>query len=297
MALGVPVIGGAVMVAVVFGTDLSGLLSGGVREAADVVFGSLAGAPAALVAFVVACGLVAIGGAMIMFVIKAGTLATLVEADRRSGEIQRPPLRIEALAAASAFALPRLLETTQRFAWRAARLALALCAAYLAIGAGYVLAMTLGFAAAADTAFSAVWPLLVVAGASAAVVAVAAVNLVYDLVRVAIVADDCGIRTALARVRRFLLEDARRVLGIFVVATAAQTVAAAIALTLTAGLTTVAFVPLAGLAVLPLQLAAWLLRGLFFQGLGLTALSAYLTQYRRFRATAQAGTPIRIRQA
>jgi hypothetical protein len=42
----------------------------------------------------------------------------------------------------------------------------------------------------------------------------------------------------------------------------------------------IAYAPLAGLVVLPLQLGAWLLRNLVFQYLGLTALSAYLSLYR-----------------
>ena len=40
-----------------------------------------------------------------------------------------------------------------------------------------------------------------------------------------------------------------------------------------------AFVPLVGLAVFPLQIAALLLRGFVFEYLGLTALGAYLTLY------------------
>ena len=291
-AIGVPIVGGAIMVAVVFGVDLPALLGGGVRQAADVVLGSLAGAPAAFVAFVIATGLVAIGGAVLMFVIKAGTLAILVDGDRRAGDVQRPPLRADAFQALSAYALPRLLAVTRRFASRAALLALGLCGAYAAIAAAYVAVMAIGFAASADTAWSALWPLVIVAGASTAIIAAAIVNLIFDLARVAVTTDDCAIGPALGRVRQFLIADARQVIGIFAVMTAIQTVAAALLLTLTAGLTTVAFVPVAGLAVLPLQLAAWLLRGLLFQSLGLTALSAYLTQYRRFReADLPAATP------
>jgi hypothetical protein len=50
----------------------------------------------------------------------------------------------------------------------------------------------------------------------------------------------------------------------------------------TAGLGLIAFVPLVGLAMVPLQLAAWLLRGFVFEYLALTALGAYLTQYRYY---------------
>jgi hypothetical protein len=48
----------------------------------------------------------------------------------------------------------------------------------------------------------------------------------------------------------------------------------------TAGLGLIAVVPFVGLAMVPLQLAAWLLRGVAFEFLALTALGAYLTQYR-----------------
>ena len=51
--------------------------------------------------------------------------------------------------------------------------------------------------------------------------------------------------------------------------------------------------PLVGLAVLPLQIAAWLVRGIVFQYLALTALGAYLTQYRHYLAAR--GRPIRTR--
>ena len=47
----------------------------------------------------------------------------------------------------------------------------------------------------------------------------------------------------------------------------------------------VAFVPLVGLAVFPLQLAALLLRGLVFEYIGLTAMGAYVTLYDRHMAT------------
>ena len=54
----------------------------------------------------------------------------------------------------------------------------------------------------------------------------------------------------------------------------------------TAGLTFVAWVPMAGLISVPLRAAAWLVQGLLFQYLALTAVSAYQTQYRRFATPA-----------
>ena len=56
------------------------------------------------------------------------------------------------------------------------------------------------------------------------------------------------------------------------------------------GVGLIAFVPLVGLAVFPLQIAALLLRGLVFEFIGLTAMGAYVTLYRRFTAAAAART-------
>jgi len=50
----------------------------------------------------------------------------------------------------------------------------------------------------------------------------------------------------------------------------------------TTSLGLIAFVPFVGLAVLPLQLLAWLFRGIVFQYIGLSALGAYLHLYREY---------------
>ena len=70
-------------------------------------------------------------------------------------------------------------------------------------------------------------------------------------------------------------------LGIFGVMSMVLTLVTAASVFATASLTLIAWVPFAGLILLPLQAAAWLIRGLVFQYLGLMTLSAYQTQYRR----------------
>jgi len=125
-------------------------------------------------------------------------------------------------------------------------------------------------------------------------VGVTAANLIFDLTRVVVVTDDCGVRVALRRVRAFLLEDARQVLGIFGAMGSILLVATAASITATAGLALVAWVPLAGLLFVPLQVAFWIVRGLLFEYMGLVTLSAYQTQYRRF-ATPQI-TPLRAHE-
>ena len=55
----------------------------------------------------------------------------------------------------------------------------------------------------------------------------------------------------------------------------------------------IAFVPLVGLAALPLQLIAWLVRGVVFQYIGLTALVSYARVYRGLRdGSLASGSPI-----
>ncbi|HUL73908.1 MAG TPA: hypothetical protein VLT86_12450 [Vicinamibacterales bacterium] len=281
-ALVVPVVGGAFMVAVLLGEDLGMIFGQGVRAAADLIVGSLATAPAALLSFFGALTLVALGGSIVMYIVKGGTLWVLVASERVAGDLHRGPIHLDALRRAYAYDLATLLERTRRFGRRSALLAAGLGLSYLAIGWGYVFALTMSFHVAAETTWTPAWPLLVLLATSTSVIAVAAVNLGFDLLRVIVITDDCRIRTALARLRAFLVADSRQVLGIFGVIGALVALAMAVSVVATAGLAFVAWVPVASLIAVPLQVAAWLVRGIVFQYVGLTGLSAYQTQYRRF---------------
>jgi hypothetical protein len=72
------------------------------------------------------------------------------------------------------------------------------------------------------------------------------------------------------------------VAGIFAVIMTVSVLGTAASLLVTAGLGLIAWVPLVGLSVVPLQAAAWLVRGLVFESIDLTAVAAYAAQYRRF---------------
>jgi hypothetical protein len=124
---------------------------------------------------------------------------------------------------------------------------------------------------------------------STGVVAITVINLTYDLLRVILTTDDCGVGAALVRLRSFVVQDARQVLGIFGVMSVVLALATAVSVFATAGLTLIAWVPFAGLILLPLQGAAWLIRGLVFQYMDLMTLSAYQTQYRRLTAEMTSG--------
>ena len=150
-----------------------------------------------------------------MFMVKSGTLAVLVQGERTAGEIHRTPIRLTALRTASAYTVDSVLQGTRRFQRRAALLAAWLGGVYVLVGAAWVLAVNYGFQWAAASPWASVWPLLVVLATSVSAVSLTAANLIFDLMRVVIITDDCRVSEAARRVRTFLLADARQVLGIF----------------------------------------------------------------------------------
>ena len=282
LALSVPVLGGSVVVATFVGTDVGSMMGDGVRSTADLVVGSLATAPLALAAFLLALGLVAIGGEAVLFVIKSGTFSVIVTADRQSGDVHRMPVGAEALERASTYSLRATLDGAVRFGWRAVTLALWLGVGYAVVGSLYVAAVSTGIDPDSRWSWLPAWPLVVFLATGAGIVLIALVNLAYDLLRAIVVTDDCSVSSALTRLRRFVVTDARQVIGIFAVICGVQIVAALVSLLAAAGLAIVGYVPFVSLIFVPLQAAAWVLRGLLFEALALSALATYQTQYRRF---------------
>src|SRR5204862_4449223 len=110
------------------------------------------------------------------------------------------------------------------------------------------------------------------------------VNLLYLLIQIAIAVDGGALTDAPMAVLRFIRADLGELAAVFGVVFALVVATAFASALAWSGVGLIAFVPLVGLAVFPLQLAALLLRGLVFEYLGLTALGAYLTLYRRHAA-------------
>jgi hypothetical protein len=79
-------------------------------------------------------------------------------------------------------------------------------------------------------------------------------------------------------------QQRRGVSTVFGVILALVVAATGVSFLATAALGLIAFVPFIGLAVLPLQLLAWVFRGIVFQFLGLTSIGAYMRLYREFLA-------------
>jgi hypothetical protein len=106
------------------------------------------------------------------------------------------------------------------------------------------------------------------------------VNFLYLLLQMAIGSDNCGIVEAVSRIARLFRMRFRVVAAIFAATLVMIVLTTAASILATAALGLIAFVPFIGLAALPLQLIAWVVRGLVFEFIGLTSLVAYLRVYR-----------------
>ena len=291
LLLAVPVVGGIFLVVLLLNADVEGLLSGDLRDIVTAVASSMRSHPAALVAFAGSSLLVLLGGSALTFVVKGGTVAVLAEADAQAGAIERPPLRLQALRRANLTTIERVLDGCARLWRRYLRLGLCLLVAYALTAGVYLAFLVAGYALAGNSGFLLGWTIVAFAASSALIVWITLVNLLYLLTQMVMAVDDVGVRTGVGVVLRFVRARLREVAGIFGVVLLLVILATIASIMATAGLGLIAFVPLAGLAVLPLQVAAWLVRGFVFQYLALSALGAYLTQYRHHRGSPLAAVP------
>jgi hypothetical protein len=277
----VPVVGAAFLVTLLVGSSVEEIVSGDLRQTLSIAVSALSEHRAALSAYLTGVGVVLVGGSMLMFVVKAGSVGVLVDADRASPPVERPPLRIETVRQAERFSLEAFSEASTRFRQRFVRLGLGLLIAYGAIGMVYVIAVVSMYRIA--SAWGLPWLGTVgAAAASAALVAsVTIVNLVYLLLQVLIVSRDISVARAVAGLPGFLRDERRLVGGVFLVVLALVLMATAASILATAALGFIGFVPIVGLAMLPLQLIAWIGRGLLFEFLGLAALTTYAGLVRR----------------
>lgn len=288
--LGVPIVGGIFLVVLLLDADVDQLLRGDIRDIVAAVITSLRANPAALTAFASSLLIVLVGGSILTFIAKAGTVAVFAEADAGAGAIERPPLRLQMLRRANRTGIDPFLNGCARLGRRYVRLGMGLLLVYAVTAAGYLGLLFGGYAVAGNVGILLWWTVIVAAASSAVIVWVTLVNLFYLLAQVVMAVDDVGVRAAVVRVVRFLRAGLREVAGIFGVVLVLVLVAAVASIMATAGLSLIGFVPFVALAVLPLQLAAWLVRGVVFQYLALTALGGYMTQYRHFLSVSSAAT-------
>jgi len=220
---------------------------------------------------------------MVTWIVKAGTIALLADAERIAGPVERPPLRLETLRRASVVAIEPFIEGSRRLWRRYVRIGLGLFVVYALTAAAYLAFVLGGYALAENSAVLLGWTALAAIASSVLIVWITLVNFFYLITQMVVAIEDVSVRKGVGLALTFVWGHLREVAAVFGVVLVMVVVATAASILATAGLGLIAFVPLAGLAVLPLQLAAWLLRGIVFEYLGLAALGAYLSHYRWYQ--------------
>jgi hypothetical protein len=289
--LAVPVVGAAILMAVLLGADLANLLDGGLQEIMGAIAAALTAEPVALGAFAASFAIALTGGSLFMFLVKGGTMHVLMLANDVAGDVERDAVTLESLRPAAAFTMERFQTGCSKLFRRYLALGVMLTFVYGLSVAGCFAFIVFGYRAVGGRDFVIGWAFLAAVSAVVLVLWITVVNLLYLLLQIAVAVEDVGIADACRAVARFVGAEFRDLGGVFLVVLAlvvGATLASALAWS---GVGLVAFIPLVGLAVFPMQILALVLRGLAFEYIGLTSVGAYLTLYRR-RAAAPGPAPL-----
>jgi hypothetical protein len=286
LLLAVPVVGSLFLVALAIGRDPSSLMSLAWRDMSATIALSLMSHPTVLAMCGLAIAVVVVGGSLFVVLVRAGTVATLVQGDRHAGPLEEPPLRFPVMARASRFSIDGYLASASSLFPRYARLCLILIGVYAASRFGFLLMVT-------GRGQPEGWGLAALLAATF-VLWITGINLTYLLVQVVVAADNCSVMVAVYRVAFFLRREAVNIGSVFLLLLGLVVIATGASILATVALGLVAFVPFVGLAVLSLQVLAWLLRGLVFQCLSLTAVGAFLKLYGTFTGRSRDGQVVAI---
>ena len=271
VVVALPVVGGIVLAALVIGAEPAALLTLDVRDMGTTVFALLTARPATLAAFIAAVGTAVVGASALAFLVKAGTVTIVVRSERTTGPVEDPE-SLDSVTVSPRFSVEQFNVAVRRFGPRFVRLGCGLLAAYAVSGAAYF-QVVFGAGAAGAWASAA-------AATASLVIWITVVNLLYLLAQVVMAAEDCGVFSACRRVVVLVVRAwpaVFRVCALVLAIIAGATIASLLA---TAALGFVAFVPFFWLAVLPLQLGAWVVRALVQQFISLGAVAAYASVYR-----------------
>jgi hypothetical protein len=283
----VPVVGGLVLVALVVGGNPLDLLRlDDLTRTISTMVGVLLAQPVALAAFVAALGVILIGGSILMFAVKAGSVTVLLAGDRSAGSIELPPLRLSALREANQASLERFTTGVRALFSRYLQLGIGLTIVYAIIAVTY-LAFLFGTSAPVYES-----PFMVTFASLGVLVAITLVNFIYLLLQIVMAAEDCGVFSAVPHVARLLRRRTKELTQVLAAILALMLMATGASILATTALGLIAFVPLVSLAALPLQVFAWLVRGVVFQFIGLTGVSTYLRLHFALQsATVEVHTP------
>ena len=270
----VPVVGGLVLVALVVGGNPLDLLRfDDLAQTISTMVGVLLAQPVALAAFAAALAIIVAGGSIMMFAVKAGTVAVLLAGDRAAGAVEVAPLRLSALRAASQTSIERFVNGVRTLFVRFLRLGILLTAVYALIGIAYIAVV---FGPSADALDN---PLMVTLASLSVIVAITLVNFLYLLMQIVIASENCGILDAFPLVARLIRRRAKELGQVLAAILALLLLATGASILATTQLGLIGFVPFIGLAALPLQVLAWLVRGVVFQFVGLTGMATYMRMH------------------
>jgi hypothetical protein len=284
--LAVPIVGGAVLVVLLIGGDPKDLLRLEPAQIIPTMVGVLLAQPLALIGFLIALALVLMGGSLLTIAVKAGVVTVLIDSERAAGTIEQAPLRLSALRAANRTSLERFGNGVRRLIARYVRLGIALSIVYVVLTSGYLAVL---FAPARALPIDSTLALTL--ASLALIVVVTMANFGYLLVQIVVAVEDCAVHQALALVGRLVRRRAVELGQVLAAVLALMALVTAASILTVAALGLIAFVPFVGLAALPLQLLAWLVRGVVFQFVGLTGLVTYLRLYRTVEVEAPALDP------
>lgn len=268
----VPVVGGLVLVALVAGGNpLDRLRLDNLTDTISAMIAVLLAQPVALAAFLTALGVILAGGSVLMFAVKAGSVTVLLAGNRAAGSIEMPPLRTSALAQANQFTVERFIAGVKALFGRYLRLLMILSVMYLIVGAAY-----LAFVFGPPISPLLDGPLAVTLASLVLLAVITLVNFLYLLMQIVIAAEDCGVLDAASHVARLLRRRSKELTVVLAAILAMMLMVTGASILATTALGLIAFVPFVGLAALPLQIIAWLVRGVVFQFVGLTGAATYL---------------------
>ncbi len=271
----VPVVGGLVLVALVVGGNPFDLLRpSDLTQTISTMVGVLVAQPLALAAFAVALAIIMAGGSVMMFAVKAGTVSILLAGDRAAGPIELQPLGMSVLREANRTNMERFTNGVRTLFYRYLRLGILLTLAYALIAAAYIAVV---FAPSLPQALDN--PLLVTLASLLVLLAITLVNFVYLLMQIVMASEDCGVFEAIPHVGHLLRRRFRELAQVLAAILALMVLATAASILATTQLGLISFVPFVGLAALPLQVFAWLVRGVVFQFIGLTGVATYLRMH------------------
>lgn len=267
----VPIVGGLVLVTLVVGGNPFDVLRlDDLTQTVTTVVGVLLAQPIALLAFVAALGVIMAGGSVLMFAVKAGSVTVLLAGDRSAGTIEVPPLRMSALREANQATLERFMGGIRRLFPRYLRLGIALTIVYGLIALAYLILL---FGSSLPQGER---PLILSIAALSVLVVVTLVNFLYLLLQIVMAAEDCGVIEAVPHVARLIRRRTKALSQVLAAILALMLLSTGASILATTALGLIAFVPFVGLAALPLQVFAWLVRGVVFQYVGLTGVATYL---------------------